>query len=1132
MSPQPSSLLSTNLARLRATDALTAFEVPEDANVRINGQSGQPEVFLRSGGRAWVRLHSLRDPHGEAAQWLETLLPSSEPVPSVLCIVGLGAGYILDVLDARGARPHVIVFEPEPALLSACLGRRSLDAWLSEGRLSLVLGPEFRGARDACRRLPDVLDDPLVLVHPVLARERGPQVARALDAVKQALFEVRANANARATFAAPYLLNSLRNLSRFEREADVSRLRGQFSGVPAILVGAGPSLDQHLFQLRACAGRGLVIAVDTAVRPLLTAHIEPDFVVSVDPAETHGRHLCDLPPCPRTHLVAEGSVSPAALKSFHGRTWFFRVANHQPWPWFQSFGVDCGRLRAWGSVMTTAFDLAIEGGCDPIIFLGADFSFSRDRVYCGHTTFEVASPDSPDEWASSALARWPHHVVMDIHREPVRTTPHLVAFRDWIVDETVRHPRTFINASGAGILHGGHLRQQRLLDAAPRTAAALVAHARHHLSTLHPPVRATLGPLRHAAADLLLSLDETDRSEPPPVILEWQHFAPGLSTDRVGAALHDALTPGRDGAASAGLGAALTGSAAVVLDALTKRGRPAAPPDTGAADGDRRKLARFRDVCREFGVDIDGPPRGPLIAPGRPELTYPDPIDLVTLARLVADREPPRLICADESTGFLTALVIAHAPAHAIVIRTGLTPSALSRSRKPLDRADLVLLSTGEGRSLDELVTWGLSHLTENGVLVIADVTTADRHVRTALQTLALRDERIQVDKGYYERPNARLIVMRRAPERDADGRPTRALAARSGPRSGPLRDEGLNDLASLLVRTTGCPSPRVLVLTDEDTDWKTPLARSGAKVDTLDLRLERPLTGADADDAPSLAPLQWFFQDPYDLCLCVLDAGALPTPWLDALTDLLARRSPLLAVMTTREQESSGRLRDRWITCLLNRGFLLSHTLRQTPGIHADTLALLDTVDLLLAFNVTEGDVVARPGAPSAPVALCGPAVGASRPSLVGGTVTARETLRLAHERRVWGTEPGVYRPGCATHFVLFALPPDGITHAGGHAYAFTFRTLGARLYTQTGWYRDSILEEDGLPLPSPHASEDRVARDGHGAYTLWSNTIVFSTSDGSDPRSNGRRYTLRVPPHVLLLESLPTEIAERLAL
>ena len=52
-------------------------------------------------------------------------------------------------------------------------------------------------------------------------------------------------------------------------------------------------------------------------------------------------------------------------------------------------------------------------------------------------------------------------------------------------------------------------------------------------------------------------------------------------------------------------------------------------------------------------------------------------------------------------------------------------------------------------------------------------------------------------------------------------------------------------------------------------------------------------------------------------------------------------------------------------------------------------------------------------------------------------------------------------------------------------------------------------IVSEDGRVLPHGHAAHTDIRQLGGGRYSHWGAQVYFSSSDGSDPRTNGRRYT-----------------------
>jgi hypothetical protein len=53
-------------------------------------------------------------------------------------------------------------------------------------------------------------------------------------------------------------------------------------------------------------------------------------------------------------------------------------------------------------------------------------------------------------------------------------------------------------------------------------------------------------------------------------------------------------------------------------------------------------------------------------------------------------------------------------------------------------------------------------------------------------------------------------------------------------------------------------------------------------------------------------------------------------------------------------------------------------------------------------------------------------------------------------------------------------------------------------------------VVAEDGRALPHAHAAHEDIRRLGGGRYSHWGAQVYFSSSDGSDPRTNGRRYTV----------------------
>jgi len=90
---------------------------------------------------------------------------------------------------------------------------------------------------------------------------------------------------------------------------------------------------------------------------------------------------------------------------------------------------------------------------------------------------------------------------------------------------------------------------------------------------------------------------------------------------------------------------------------------------------------------------------------------------------------------------------------------------------------------------------------------------------------------------------------------------------------------------------------------------------------------------------------------------------------------------------------------------------------------------------------------------------------------------------------------------------WTLEDVSPAQIRDADGGAFRIELRD---RWPTDEDGLSTLLLLEDGKPLARPHASAADVASLGQGRYTHASDHVLFSTSDGSDPRQNQRHYQL----------------------
>ncbi len=97
--------------------------------------------------------------------------------------------------------------------------------------------------------------------------------------------------------------------------------------------------------------------------------------------------------------------------------------------------------------------------------------------------------------------------------------------------------------------------------------------------------------------------------------------------------------------------------------------------------------------------------------------------------------------------------------------------------------------------------------------------------------------------------------------------------------------------------------------------------------------------------------------------------------------------------------------------------------------------------------------------------------------------------------------------------------------THEAGHSYLCRLPPDVFIGDTQERPVRSGVeLFEGDRALGSAHSQHDRIRQQGRGLFSRWHNYLYFATSDNSDPRANGRRYSLYIPEQ-------PTSTSDRQA-
>jgi len=215
---------------------------------------------------------------------------------------------------------------------------------------------------------------------------------------------------------------------------DLSALFGRYSNTPAIICGAGPSLAKNGKYLKQLQDKAVIFGGGAAIEALRALGITPHFGAHVDADPQHHFSSTDAP------ILYQLRTANESLKKSKGNK--FLASGNGNFPletWIQEqLGLDSAPFDGGWTVATFATALALKMGCNPIIFVGMDFSTTKSRHY-----------------APGVKAECPSEVLVPVKNqkgEQLFSRYDWILSVEWVEQLAKAYPETtFINATEGGL---------------------------------------------------------------------------------------------------------------------------------------------------------------------------------------------------------------------------------------------------------------------------------------------------------------------------------------------------------------------------------------------------------------------------------------------------------------------------------------------------------------------------------------------------------------------------------------------------------------------------------------------------------------------------------------------------------
>ncbi len=308
-----------------------------------------------------------------------------KPDLSATFIVGTNLGYGLNHTLINTPDSHkILVLEPNPSLLLACLGQTDYRPFFVNKKLHFVT-PNEDHLQEYIKNLDlQYVYGKIYLRGDLPSRQLGPEYARWTEIIKNRLENFSVEMITLRCRQDVMVGNELKNYRRAQADGSLLPLKDSAFGVGAVVLGAGPSLANFAPELAKNPGSALYTSALQTLPALQKHGLKPHFCLALDYDDSMLSiyNRLDLEWAKDIPLIYSTKVNPEVVRRYPGPTLPLWTMGGMATFVLQDreFVLDAG-----GNVSVTLMRLLRWMGVGSILLVGQDFAWKGDTTHAeGH----------------------------------------------------------------------------------------------------------------------------------------------------------------------------------------------------------------------------------------------------------------------------------------------------------------------------------------------------------------------------------------------------------------------------------------------------------------------------------------------------------------------------------------------------------------------------------------------------------------------------------------------------------------------------------------------------------------------------------------------------------------------------
>ncbi len=431
---------------------ISTINISDDVNIYENA-NGEAVVAVKKNGYEYL-LNSSYDSKFAAQEWAHQFEGINKYAP--ILIFGLGDGSHIKELRKVAPDNMFIVYEPDENIFYRVMTSLDMSAVVGDEKIALAVnGVSKRFFIEFIQLIINYANLQLCKYPslPNYAMLYSQERTHILELVKSHASSLVFTRNTSVVAKEENIKNTLNNIKYAMACSDIYNLKESFAtvnleNVPAIIVGAGPSLDKNIDYIKEAKGKAFIIAVDTALKTVLREGIQPDITISVDGhkpmAIFEHEKIKSIP------LVFCKESNEQIMEKHIGKKIMFNLGKDYMTQFFERFGKKTDPLETGGSVANNAFSLAQYLGFKNIILVGMDLAYTDNKRHANA---------SYEDSTKNVFKRWNNMVyldVEDIYGNIIVTDVKMKMYIEWFEKQILRYEDlNVIDATEGGALIKG-----------------------------------------------------------------------------------------------------------------------------------------------------------------------------------------------------------------------------------------------------------------------------------------------------------------------------------------------------------------------------------------------------------------------------------------------------------------------------------------------------------------------------------------------------------------------------------------------------------------------------------------------------------------------------------------------------